>query len=367
MCRYPRTIARGLAAVTAGILSAALAAAAAAAQDSAPNAAPLPVTLVQAKFASVISRASLTGDIEPRESTQIAFRDGGRILSLEATAGDHVIKGQELGQVDATQALERLREAEAEGEAILADLERAKQDFDRQVALFDRGVTTRVLLDEASEALQTLQARLKQADAQISQSKAALDETVLRAPFDGSVMERMAEPGQIVGPATPVFELAADDGLDAVFAVPDTFLAHPIEGTEVELRMLDQPDLMMTGTVREVSPMLDPRNGSITVRVSVNNPDPSVRLGAPVAGAIGYSAGAAFALPWTVLTATAEGPAVWVVNRPDMTAHLRQVTISRHLTGRVLISEGLEEGELVVADGSHQLYPGRPVREGKAE
>jgi RND family efflux transporter MFP subunit len=336
MCRYPRTIARGLAAVTAGILSAALAAAAAAAQDSAPNAAPLPVTLVQAKFASVISRASLTGDIEPRESTQIAFRDGGRILSLEVTAGDHVIKGQELGQVDATQA-------------------------------FDRGVTTRVLLDEASEALQTLQARLKQADAQIRQSKAALDETVLRAPFDGSVIERMAEPGQIVGPATPVFELAADDGVDAVFAVPDTFLSRPIEGTEVELRMLDQPDLMMTGTVREVSPMLDPRNGSITVRVSVNNPDPSVRLGAPVAGAIGYSAGAAFALPWTVLTATAEGPAVWVVNRSDMTAHLRQVTISRHLTGRVLISEGLEEGELVVADGSHQLYPGRPVREGKAE
>ncbi|SEP58254.1 efflux RND transporter periplasmic adaptor subunit [Thalassovita taeanensis] len=321
----------------------------------------LPITVVTARHSPALMEVVLTGVTEPRDSAGLAFRDGGRLLSIEVDVGDMVTTGQELGRVDATQALERLREAEASRAAITAQAERTQKEYERQGAMFDRGVTTRAALDAAREEYKTAQSSLDQVTAQVEQAQTYLDETVLRAPFDGTVTDRNADPGQIVNASTPVITIAADGGVDAVFSFPDTFLSEPPENNELILTLLDQPDVQMIGRLREVSPILDPQSGSVTVRVGIETEGRAVPLGAPIKGVAQYGAGDAFELPWSVLTATVEGPAVWVMDPQAKTVSLRPVMVESYLSGRVLLSEGLNEGELVVARGSHQLYPGRNV------
>ncbi|MHC0054712.1 efflux RND transporter periplasmic adaptor subunit [Actibacterium sp. D379-3] len=325
------------------------------------------VELLRAHFAPAVLELALTGEVEPQETARLSFRDGGRILSVDMDIGDRVARGQELARIDPTQAREKLREAEAAQEAATADLTRAQHEYDRQSSLFQRGVTTQAALDTATEDLRTSEADVQQAEAEIEQARIAVEETVLRAPFAGQVTLRVAEPGNIAGPASPVLELASEDGLDAVFSVPDAFLTESVADRVIELYLLDQPDMRMTGTIREISPILDPQTGSVTVRTAITNPPREVGYGATVVGTVNYTAKPAFELPWTALSATAQGPAIWVVNEADMTVTLRPVTVSRYATGRIYLSAGPEEGDLIVGDGSHKLFPGLRVQPIKAE
>lgn len=305
--------------------------------------------------------AALTGTIHATDVVDIGFRQGGRIQEVLVSAGDAVTRGQALARTDSLQQEQTLRVAEASVAAANASQEQARQASDRAQAMLERGVGTRADLDTAAQDLASAQRSLAQADAVRDQAQRALDDTVMRAPTDAIVTQRNAEPGQIVGAAQAVISLASSTGREAVFQTPDSPLLQDAIGAPVSLIVIDAPDITMIARVSEIAPLVDPATGSVTVRARIDRPPTGVELlGAAVRGAVHFPAGKGISVPWTALTATADRPAVWVVG-DDGRVTLTPVEVQRYSNRRVILSGGVQPGQVVVGAGSQLLYPGRHV------
>ena len=117
-----------------------------------------------------------------------------------------------------------------------------------------------------------------------------------------------------------------------------------------------------TGYVRQVAPQADSATRTFQVKVGINNPPDGMRLGSTVTGRIKLAAPEGVEVPASALTEGNGQPAVWVVDRQTETVSLRPVDVMRFDPAGVVISRGLEKGDLVVTAGVQMLRPGQKVR-----
>lgn len=306
----------------------------------------------------------LTGTLEALDSVELGFRQGGRISEMLVNEGDQFTEGQVLGRIDPLQLQQSLNVATAALSSAEASEQQARQAAERAQAMLDRGVGTRAARDTARQALSEAETQIQQAQSTLDQARRSVEDTELRAPFDGVVTARSGEPGQVVGAAQTVLSLAANGGIEAVFMTPDLSILNSVMGIPVHLTALDSDTPPMTGAVTEISPLIDPATGSVRVRAKVADaPNDVDLLGASVRGKMTLSTGEAVEIPWTALTSGGGGACVWVVGA-DGRVELRPVDIERFDDGRVLLSGGVKAGEVVVGEGSQKLYPGREVLAG---
>lgn len=327
---------------------------------------PLTVEYTTAAETTLTYETALTGSIEARDSINIGFKQGGRIIEVSVKAGDKVEKGQNLARTDPIQQEQSLMVARAKLASAVAQRDQARQTQIRAEGLLKAGVGTRASLDRALQQVSAAEGAMTQARTALEQAERAVNDTVLSAPADAIVTARNAEVGQIVGAAQTVIALARTEGLEAVFQTPDQPLLKNAIGVRVTLRGLDSHLPAMEGTIREISPLVDPHTGAVTVRAVIEDaPEDVSLLGAAVRGIVHFPAGRGIALPWTALTSDSTGPAVWLINA-DRTASLAPITIERFTTDSVVIASGIRPGERVITTGSQLVYPGREVaaREG---
>jgi multidrug efflux pump subunit AcrA (membrane-fusion protein) len=114
--------------------------------------------------------------------------------------------------------------------------------------------------------------------------------------------------------------------------------------------------------VREVAPQADPATRTFQVKVGIADPPDAMRLGSTVTGRIRLAAPAGVQLPASALTAADGSPAVWVFDPASGSVALRGVEIARHDPAAVVVSQGVEPGEVVVVAGAQVLRPGQRVR-----
>ncbi len=323
---------------------------------------PLRAELIKVSTTPQLVEGVLTGAIYAKTSIALSFRQGGRVVEVRVREGDRVRRGQELARIDALQQEQSLKVAEAAREAAVAAQEQARQAYERQSAMLKRGIGTRAAMDSAEEALSTATREKERIDTQVSRARRALDDTVLRSPQDSVVTARDVEPGQIVSSAQQVLSLAVMESLEAVFQSPDIDFMDDLPGTPVELTLIDGEDEPpMQAEISEIAPLVGRTTGSVAVHARIlNPPDDSALLGVPVLGRVFLPQGPGITLPWTALTTTKDGPAVWVVGA-DSTVSLASIEVERFDTGIFVVSAGLSDGQTVVGAGSQLLYPGRRV------
>ena len=323
---------------------------------------PLTVVIVTAQSTELERGISLTGEIVARNSLSVSFPSGGRVESVEVREGDVVEAGAVLARITAIQQEQALRAARAGVSTATADRDQALEDLRRQDALLERGATTRVSRDNAADQTRVKEGVLAQARADLDLAEKALEDTVVTAPEAATVTARYAEPGQVVGAVEPVVELALGGAVDAVFDVPENLMTSTNQIEHVRMFPLERPSQLFAGTVREVSPLVDPTTGTVAVKVSVDDKPNGIEYGDAVRGSTTESVGVAVVLPYSAMSASAQGPAVWVVDPQTMRVSLAQITVDRFETGNILVADGIEEGALVVSAGAQLLYPGRLVR-----
>ncbi|MFB2531357.1 efflux RND transporter periplasmic adaptor subunit [Paracoccus sp. p4-l81] len=353
MSRFPRLSRVALALIAALVLPALPAAA----DDR-----PLMVEIVPVTASPVSHAFAITGDIAARDSLRIAFPSGGRLVALDVAEGATVRAGDLLGRIDAVQAEQNQRAARAGLTGAEAEARQARDEAARQDRLLAEGASTRARRDSARAVAEAAEAAAAAARAALDRADKAVADTELRAPADAVITARLAEPGQVVGPAQPVLELATAAGFDAIFDIPEAMLARPHElSPDIWMTLIDINAPPFPGRAREVSPRIDPQRGTVRVRVSIAGSPPGVSLGAAVRGTVTVTDGDRMTLPGWALAARDGAPAVWVVDPASMTVSIRPVTLLRHDTTGIVIADGLSPGEWVVGRGAHLLYPGRKV------
>ena len=323
---------------------------------------PLSVHTVTARLASLPSEVALTGTLQPVNAFPVAFPQGGRVISIVVQEGDVVVAGQDLARVDPTQADAALRAALAGLDGADAALREALQANDRATGLLKSGAGTRADVDTTTKTLFAAQASHDQAAAQVAKARTVQDNTVLRAPADGTITARWADPGDVANPGQRVLTIAASGGLEGVFNAPDGVDLEVLLGHPVTMTPIDQPDLTLSGTITEVSPLVDPHTGAVVVTAKLDADAPAgVVFGTAVVGRLNVPQPPAITLPWAALSSAAGQPAVWKVDPAALRVAQVPVTVSAYGGDTITLSGGVTAGDIVVTDGSQLLFPGRSV------
>jgi membrane fusion protein, multidrug efflux system len=159
-----------------------------------------------------------------------------------------------------------------------------------------------------------------------------------------------------------IVQLAREGGRDAVFDVPEELMRTAPRDPAVRITLVDDPKVTATGRVREVAPQADAATRTFQVKVGIADPPEAMRLGSTVTGRVQLAAPQGVEVPASALTEANGRPAVWVFDTNSQTVSLRNVDVARYDPVGVVVSRGLEAGEVVVTAGVQVLRPGQKVR-----
>ncbi|MEA2633546.1 MAG: rane fusion protein multidrug efflux system [Chloroflexota bacterium] len=305
---------------------------------------------------------SLTGQVRAKDQAGLAFRLDGRMIERLVNVGDVVAAGQVVARLDPQIQQSALRSVQANLSSVEAQLNEARISFWRQQELLKDGWTSRANFDKAQHSFETLQAQVDAARAQVRIAQEQLSYAVLSVDAAGAVTAVGAEPGEVVHAGQMIVQVARQGGRDAVFDVPEKLMRTGPRDPVVEIALTNDPQVRATGRVREVSPQADPATRTFQVKVGITEPPDAMRLGSTVGGRITLSAPSGVEIPASALTKTDAGPAVWIVDPQSQTVTLRSVDVLRYDPATVVISQGLETGDVVVTAGAQTLRPAQKVQ-----
>jgi RND family efflux transporter MFP subunit len=305
---------------------------------------------------------SFSGRIEAEDEVALAFRISGRLLESNGKLGDRVQPGQVMARLESQNELNTLRQAQAGLAAAQGQLTQARNHFDRQETLLAQGWTTRANYDVATQARQTAQSQVDAAEAQLKTAHDLVSFTELTSDAPGVITAIGPSAGEVVQAGQMMFRLARQEGRDAVFDVPAQLIRSAPSDPQITVSLADDPTVTARGRVREVAAQANAVTRTFEVKVGLTEPPPAMRLGATVIGRLETNAGPIIEIPATALTRSNQQPAVWIVDPSSRTVSMRNVDVLRFEQAKVVVSQGLDTGEIVVTAGVQALHPGQKIR-----
>lgn len=323
-----------------------------------------PVRTISVTPEITTSERSAVGDIRPRYESDLGFRISGKVTRRLVDVGAMVDKGDLLAQLDDQDYRNKLASAETDVAGAQAVLVEAQAAEGRLRHLLANGNTTRANYDVALKNLRSAEAKLGSAKAA---AKLAADQVAyceLRADFGGVVTATGAEPGQVVNVGQMVVKLARPGDKDAVFSIAEAvFSGRPPEGTRpgVVVQLLSNAKVTAEGEVREIAPVADAATRTFLVKVTLKDPPAAMRFGSSIVGRLKVTSAPLTMLPGNALFDKGGQPAVWIVDPVRKTVSLKPVVVARYETERVVVSEGLAKGDIIVTAGVNRLRENQPV------
>lgn len=284
----------------------------------------------------------------------LAIESGGLIREVLFAANDKVTEGQQLMQIDDASETASLAAAAATLSVAEAEARRAR-------TLSDRGVG-------AATTLESAEAQVESARAEMARVQTALDHKKLTAPFAGVIGIPRVELGQYVG-AGEIYATLQDLSLMRVdFAVPEQQISALTLGGEITVTS-EVGGFSASGKITGIEPRVDPNTRMISARAEVENPNESllpgqflrVRISLPREEGV-------IAVPQTAVSSSLYGDTIYVIRDggeedPEV-KKVEQVfvTIGRRAEGRIEVVKGLQPGDMIVTSGQNRLSPGARVK-----
>lgn len=304
----------------------------------------------------------LTGRVVARQSVSLAFEPAGRVSAVSADRGDAVEQGDVLATLDTRRLESRLAEVAARSEEARASLALAQRQEEREAQLNQNNFASRTALDQARTDRLTLQARLAALAAERDSLTADLNDSTLKAPFAGRVIERHVSVGSLVSSGTAAFDLIDVEQLEAHLGLPAGLAATFAPNEAVELMVNGEE---VSGEIRARLPQVDSDSRTQTLVVSLGASDQAVPGDlAELRYTITESA-SGYWVPLDSLQAADRGLWNVVVADPLENDHYRVAQASVEL----LHSEGdqafvrgtLAPGMRLITSGTHRITPGQQV------
>jgi membrane fusion protein, multidrug efflux system len=323
---------------------------------------PMQVRAQTLKYEDHALTIALTGEVRARVQTELSFRVSGQVIERNVDVGQHVAADTLLARIDPSEQKSDLDSANAGVGAAEAQLRQASSNFDRQKTLLATGFATKGAYDQAEQAQRTAQGTLDSALAQAGTAKDALSYTELRAGKPGTITARNIEIGQVAQPAQSAFTLAEDGPRDAVVNVYESIFFLQTEGETFDVTLASDPHVRATAHVREVSPTVDSKNGTVRVKMAIDDAPPEMSLGAAVVVTGRTKPQPAIVLPWSAFAEIDGRPAVWVIDPASKAVSLRRVEVDGFEKEKLVVKSGLKPGEQVVTEGGKMLRPGQIIQ-----
>jgi RND family efflux transporter MFP subunit len=309
---------------------------------------------------SVARVVTVSGALAAKRDQPIGIAgQGGRVTRVFVDAGSWVRAGQVLATVDRSVQAQQSAQQAAQIAAARAQAELAQNDYERALALVDRGFISKADLEAKKAARDAANAQVRVAQAQLGQTRAQIEQLNIRAPTSGLILQRNIEVGQIVSPASgDLFRLALGGEMEMKAQVAQQDISAIHVGMPATVTPIGATQTL-AGSVWQVSPVIDPQSRQGEVRISVPYAS-SIRPGGFAEAKITAGATNAPLLPQSAVLSDSKGNYVYIVNGKDEIER-RDVTIGNVDNRGVTIAQGLSGQERVVLSAGPFLNPGQKV------
>ncbi|MFW6052581.1 MAG: efflux RND transporter periplasmic adaptor subunit [Desulfosalsimonas sp.] len=298
-----------------------------------------------------------TGTIEAFQNVVVHPETEGILEAVHFEEGEKVEKGDLLFTIDDAKIRTELKARQSALEEAEANLRNAELVYQRRERLYEQDLGTEEARDEARTRYQALTAQVNRLEAEIENIEETLEDTRIKAPFDGIAGEHMVDPGQFVNTGTTLTSIVDTDRLKLSFTVPERYMGRVRIGQEIRISVDAYPDKKFPGKVYFVDPQIASSTRSLKIKAHVDNPDNLLRPGgfASVELVAGIRENVPV-IPEEALIPTRKGYMVFQI--PDSKARGQDVEIGIRKPGIVEITEGLRGGETIVQAGHISLDEG---------
>ena len=342
---------------------------------AAPQPPPPEVTVIRLTPSPVTVFEEYVGQTEAIDTVEIRARVGGLLERQTYTDGAHVKKDQLLFIIDRQPFLTALEQAKANLAQSQASLENSKQNLARAEPLLGDQAISKQDYDAAFAKQHSDTASVDAMRAQVHTAELNLAYASVRAPRDGVVSKALIRPGGLVNASTTLLTtLYSVDPLHVNFTVGEQKLIElkqllrnasgksPDEATPFRIKLIDGSDYPQRGRLDFVDAAVDPKNGTLQVRIAVPNPEQALRPGQFVRVILPARESAnAIRIPQRAVTELLGTQSVFVVG-PDNKATPREIVAKTRIGNDWLVDKGLNPNEQVVVDGIPKVRPGIVVK-----
>lgn len=294
--------------------------------------------------------------IEAADHSTLTFQVPGLLSQMTLVEGDPVTKGDILGKLDQRDFRNSVSSAEAA-------FTQADGEYQRAARLLESDAIAESVVEQRQAQRQTARAMLDSA-------RKRLEDTELRAPFDGIIADVHVEQFEAISPQQPIVTVQTSQAADVVVQVPASIVinADTVTPTDIELELDAAPDILIPVTLKESVARADPGTQTYEVRFSLSPPDGLLILpgmtGILSAQIPVQSKGPNLdvAVPISAVLSEAGQTYVWIVNTNEMVVNRRDVSVRTGNGVDLIVESGLEAGDTIVGAGGQYLFEGATIR-----
>jgi RND family efflux transporter MFP subunit len=285
--------------------------------------------------------------------------EGGMVTRVLVEPGSWVGAGQVLATVDRSVQAQTAESLAAQIRVARADAELAQSNLDRAQKLVANGFVSKADIDQKTATRDAALARVRVAEATLSETRARNARLDIRAPAAGLVLTRAVEPGQIISSGSGVlFRIAMGGQMELRTLLSESDMQKLHVGVSATVSPVGTTQTFK-GEVWQVSPVIDPTNRQGVARIALNY-DPALRPGGFASATLVAGAQVAPQLPQSAIQTDEKGNFVYVLDK-DNKAVRQSITTGDVTDNGVIITSGLQGTERVVITAGAFLTPGLKV------
>lgn len=308
------------------------------------------------------SGPTISGDLSPEQSAGIRAEVGGSVIATYVEAGQRVAKGTRLAKIDDTGIQDSYLSARSGVTSAQSSADLAKREEARATSLAEAGAIADRDVEAARRANIAAQAQLADARARLALAEKQLANTVVTAPFDGTVSDRKVSAGDVVTPGAEMFTVVDPTSMRLEAAVPAEQLSVVRVGLPVHFTVSGYTNRVFTGRVTRVNPTADPTTRQVRIFASIPNSGQALVGGLFAEGRIAAESHMGLAVPLTAVDEAGTTPAVMRVRNGTVEKVNVTLGIRDDATERVELLSGVAAGDTVLVGAARRITPNTPVR-----
>jgi membrane fusion protein (multidrug efflux system) len=340
------------------------------AQKSAMVMPPTPVSVVPATTGNAVYYDKYPATVVALNQVELRAQVSGYITGIFFKEGEVVQKGKPLYEIDRRKYEAAYRQAEASIASAKANLTKAQKDADRYHKLAEQDAIARQTLDNADAALDVSRSQLAAAEASLLAARTDLDYSIIRAPFTGRIGISQVKLGAQVSQGTTLLNTMSSENPIAVdFVVNETDIARfsAMQGKAVtpgdstfRLQLPSGKAYSEPGRIAVVDRGVDNLTATIKVRIEFNNPKGELKEGmSGVMQVLNEESGERVIIPYKSVVEQMGEFFVFVAK--DSVAEQRKVHLGPRLRDRIVVMDGVQQGDLIVTEGLNRLRDGGKI------
>lgn len=321
----------------------------------------LPKVAVRVQEAAVTEAPATidaVGSLRGAREAVLSSKVMGTVLEIRKSAGEAVRKGEIVVVIDSRDVAGQIAQANGALAQARAAAALAKTNYERFRQLVAKNAASQLELDQAQFQYESAMGAVTQAEGAVQTATSYRNYAEIPAPFDGWVVDRLCEPGDMAAPGRPLLRVEDVSALRLHVNLPERDLGVVAAGGRVSVIVPSLSDRRLAGTIAEIVPAVDPATRSFVVKIDVP-PDPSLRSGLYARAVFEGPVRTALRVPSGSVLKRGGMTGIFVVDGGKAT--FRLVTLGASSDGTLEVLSGISGGEQIVLDPSPALGEGNPV------